>query len=147
MGYVTTVEDAPPQELIPEDTIVKAKLLEISPREQKWNDKQTGEPKSATFLNWKWEIIGGEFDKKWVWGSCDARLSNHPSNKFRNWSESLLNRQLPVGEPFDTDDLIGLTAEISITHRADKKDPAKKYAEVDEVIPSEGGFALDEPPF
>lgn len=149
MGFTTTVEDAPAPELIPEDTIVQARLLDITDKTINWTDKNTKEAKSALFLNWKWEITGaGEYQGKWVYGSCDARLSNHPSNKFRNWSESLLGRQLGVGDPFDTDELIGLSAEISIKHRADKKDPEKKYAEVDEVIPLDGGFQLsDEPPF
>ena len=146
MGYQTEVEDAPAPELIPEDTILKAKLVEIKPRDAHWT--RDGEAHSATFLNWKWLVLAGEYIDKYVYGSCDARLTNHPGNKFRNWSESLLNRELPVGTPFDTDDLIGLTAEISIGHRADKKDPEKKYSEVDEVIPTEDGFSVStDPPF
>lgn len=146
MGYTAEVEDEK-VDIIPEDTIVRAQLLEIAPKEISWTDKQTHEPKSTTILEWKWEVVTGEFKGKWVRGSCDAKLSSHPGNRFRNWSESLLGRQLPVGTAFDTDDLIGLQADISIRHRADKKDPAKKYVEVDEVIPLGGGFDLEEPPF
>jgi hypothetical protein len=46
-----------------------------------------------------------------------------------------------------TDDLIGLRAEISIGHRQDKKDALKVWEYVDEVMPVDGGFDLNEPPF
>jgi hypothetical protein len=59
----------------------------------------------------------------------------------------LLGRQIPVGMGIDTDDLIGLQAEISIGHRQDKKDALKVWEYVDEVMPVDGGFDLNEPPF
>jgi len=147
MGLTFTTEDQPDL-TIPADTIHRAKLIELKPREINWIDKKTNEPKSKTLLEWWWEIQGGEYASRRVKGECDAKLSNHPGNRFHNWAETLLGRQIPVGMGLDTDDLLGLQAEISVGHRPDKKDPAKVWEYVDEVMPVSGGFALsDEPPF
>jgi hypothetical protein len=81
-----------------------------------------------------------------VKGSIDARLSNHPKNQFRMWAEAMLDRQIPVGMVIDTDDLVGLSAEIVIGHRPDKKDPNKVWEEVAGVIPLSGAQS-SEPPF
>lgn len=145
MGYVTSVEDGTPDGPdIPEDTIHKARVRSITPKEIHWkrNDKDL----STTLLNWRFEVTDGEFVGRNVWGSTDARLSLDPRNKYRPWAETLLGRTLDVGTALDTDDLIGLTCEIAITYRADRTDPAKKYVEVGDLIPTVE-FAYQEPPF
>lgn len=148
MGLTFTVEDAPDL-TIPEDTILRARLNDISDKTLNWKDRKTGEDKSSVILEWAWEVVGeGEYKGRTVKGTCDAKISNHPNNKFRVWAESLLGRELPMGMGVDTDDLIGLVADISVGHRPDRKDPAKKWEFVDEVIPVSGGFTVDsEPPF
>lgn len=151
MGYQATNEEYVPDtsEQIPADTIHPAKLLDVTVQPIQWKDKVTGDTKTADLLKWKWEITEGDYAGKWVWGSCDARLSTHPKNQFRNWSETLLGREVPPGLIIDTDDLLGLEAQITIKHRADKKDPAKVYVEVDEVLPGgDTGWSFDDqPPF
>lgn len=151
MGYQATTEEyvAEPVDLIPANTIHSAQLKDVTVQPISWTDKASGEARSADLLKWKWEITDGEYVGKWVWGSCDARLSTHPKNQFRNWSETLLGREIPPGLVIDTDDLLGLPAQISIKHRPDKKDPAKVYVEVDEVMPAgDTGWSFDDnPPF
>lgn len=147
MGLTFTTEDQPDL-TIPADTIVRAKLIELKPREINWTDKKTNEAKSKTLLEWWWEVQSGEYKDRRIKGECDAKLTNHPGNRFHNWSETLLGRQIPVGMGIDTDDLLGLSADISVGHRPDKKDPAKVWEYVDEVMPISGGFAMsEEPPF
>lgn len=148
MGLTFVVEDAPDL-TIPEDTIIRARLNEISDKTINWTDRNTNEQKSSVLLEWKWEVVAeGQYKGRKLRGECDAKISNHPRNKFRAWAESLLGRELPMGMGIDTDDLVGLVADISIAHRADRKDPSKKYEYVDEVIPVNGGFSVnDEPPF
>lgn len=148
MGLQFNTEDQPDLTL-PEDTLFRATLIEIKPKEINWNDKKTGEAKSKTLLDWWFEVTSeGKYKGRKVRAECEARLTNHPDNRFHNWAETLLGRQIPVGVGVDTDDLVGLPCEISIRHEADRKDASKKYERVDEILPVTGGFDLnDEPPF
>lgn len=151
MGLTFTTEDQPDLTL-PEDTIFRAQLEEIKPKEISWPDKQNpGQTKTATLLQWWW-VIKGAPDEKYIGrkikGECDAKLTNHPGNRFHNWAETLLGREIPAGVGVDTDDLVGLSADISVRHEPDKKDPGKSYERLDEVLPITGGFDRDtEPPF
>lgn len=145
-----TVEDAPDL-TIPEDTIVRARLQEVKEKTIEWKDKKTGEPKEATLLEWWWEVIDervgeGMYQGRKIKGECDARLTNHERNKFRNWSEAILGRELGVGMGVDPEeDLVGLVAEISISHRKYMKNKEERIAEeVDEVMSI---TASDEVPF
>lgn len=141
------VEDAPDL-TIPEDTIVRARLEEIKEHRFEWTDKKTGERKEGHMLQWWWEVTAeNEYNGRKIKGECDAKISSHPRNRFRGWAETLLGRELPPGMPIDTDDLVGLSADISIRHDKDKKDPSKVYERVDEVIPITGAFDVGAPPF
>lgn len=149
MGLVFTTEEQKDLTL-PEDSIHRAKLLEIKQRTINWTNAEG--PQSRDILEWWWEITksssGDEFVGRRVKGECPAKLTNHPGNRFHNWAETLLGRQIPPGMGIDTDDLIGLQAEVSIGHRQDKKDPNKVWEFVDEVLPADGAFSLnDAPPF
>ena len=137
---------------LPEDSIHVAKLVDLKTRDVPYKDKNDGSDKTFTKLEWWWEItataIGDQYIGRKVKGECPAELTSHPSNRFRNWAETLLGREIPVGMQLDTEDLLGLSAEVSIGHRPDRKDPAKIWEYVDEVLPLSGGFDLnDEPPF
>lgn len=141
-----------PDLTIPEDTIIRAKLLEIKDKTIEWRDKQTGEPRSAVLLEWWWEPTGDEWvlpdgRKRRVKGECDARLSNHPGNKFRTWAEALLNRELTVEMKLDTEDLVGLQADITVKHRTfkGKTGEDRTIEEVFEVFPLAG--SSDDLPF
>jgi len=148
MGMQFTTEDQPDLTL-PEDTFFKAQLIEIKPKEIEWNDRKSGEHKQKTLLEWWWEVKSDDqYNGRKIKGECEARLTNHPNNRFHNWSEALLQREIPAGMGIDTDDLVGLMAEITVRWEPDKKDPSKKYERLDEVTPVTAGFAMsDEPPF
>lgn len=147
MGYTFIVQDAPDL-TIPEDTICRARLNGLEKKTISWNDRQTGEAKTTELMEWSWEVISGNHQGRKVRGTCDAVISNHPRNKFRLWAEAILDKRIDSGEPFDTDDLVGQIADVSIGHRPDKKDPSKKFEFVDEVIPISGGLSSQsEPPF
>lgn len=152
MGLQFVVEDAPDLTL-PEDKIFRAQLVEIKEHSFTWTDRKENPPveRTATTLQWWWQVKSSdEYNGRKVKGECDPKLSNHPRNRFRMWAEALLQRELPLGMQIDSDDLVGLTADITVRHRPDKKDPSKKYEEVDEVMPvtsTSGGWGTDEPPF
>ena len=127
---------------LPADSIHRARLNEIKERSFEFNDRQTGEKKTSTNLEWWWEITrpGSGLDDGYIGrrvkGECRPKLTNRPGNKLREWSEAILDREIPVGMQVDTDDLIGLEAEIVIGHRVDKKDPTRVWEEVVGVLPA-----------
>ena len=152
MGLQFTCEDAPDLTL-PENKIFRAQLKEMKVHTFTWTDQRAQPPAEveSQILQWWWEVQSSdEFNGRKVKGESDVKLSNHPRNRFRGWAEVLLARDIPEGMVVDTDDLVGLTADITVKHRADKKDPSKKYEEVDDVmsVGGDGGTGWgNEPPF
>lgn len=147
------VEDEPDR-TIPEDTIVRARLEEVKeetiPFTYKRGEKK-GQKGEFTKLTWWWLVTDKEageglYEGRKIKGECDAKLTNHPGNKFRNWSEAILGRELEVGQGVDPEeDLQGLVADISIKHRKYESGGEERIAEeVDEVISAGGG---DDVPF
>lgn len=149
MQFITEDE---PDLTFPEDTIARARLEEIKMRSFDWTDKATGDKNTSTKLEWWWRVLstsaGEQYIGRKVKGECNAKLSNRGDNRFRVWAEALLNREIPVGMAVDTDDLVGLTAEIVIGIEDDRKDPLKKWNRVTDVVAvMDSGFAGSEPPF
>ena len=146
MQFLTEDE---PDLTLPEDSIHRARLEEIKLRTFEWTDRKTGEQKEGQSLEWWWEItstgLGPEYVGRKVRGECPAKISNRGNNKFRIWAEALLGRDIPVGMAIDTDDLVGLEAEIVIGHRQDRKDKTRFYEFVSDVASVEASY--DEPPF
>lgn len=132
------VEDAPDL-TIPADTVVRGRLEEIKLHEFDYTNKE-GNPDHGAVLQWWFEVTDTRAgDGKWltrkVKGETDTKISNHPRNRFRQWAEVLLGRDLAEGQGIDTDDLIGLSCDLQIDHQADKKDPAKTYERVSSLLP------------
>lgn len=146
MKFVTQDE---PDLTLPEDSIHRARLEDLNHRTFEWTDYKTGEKKQGETLEWYWAITSSstpEYIGHKVRGECKPILSNRDGNRFRMWAEALLNREIPVGMAVETDDLVGLEAEIVIGHRVDKKDPSKKWPYVTDVAPLDGSSQV-EPPF
>lgn len=143
-----TMEDAPDLTL-PDDSIHRARLQEIKPRSFEWTDKEN-QKREGNVLDWWWEItstnVGPQYVGRNVKGTCDARLTNHSKNQFHAWASALLGREITVGMAVDTDDLVGLEAEIVVQHQKNKKDPTKVYEVVTDVVPLSGAYDTD-PPF
>lgn len=128
---------------LPAGVLLKARLDSLDVRDIPFTDKKTGEAKSFQKIEWIFKVIDGEFQGKEVRGETSAYLTDHPENKFRNWSEALLNRSLDLGFVLDESDLVGATSLITVKYVADRKDEEKKWPRIDDVIP----LAEDEPPF
>lgn len=153
MGRQFMTEDEPDLTL-PEDSIHRARLQEVKVRTFTYPDRDNpGKDKTGETLEWWWEVtrpgsgLGNEYIGRKVKGECKPRLSNRPGNRFREWAEALLDREIPVGMSVDLDDLIGLEGEIVIGHRRDKKDNAKVWEEVIGVLPASSGNVDTAPPF
>lgn len=143
----TTEEE--PDRTLPEDSIHRARLEEITLRTFTWY--KDGVPTEGKTLDWWWQItstkLGPDYIGRRVKAECKPALTNRGDNRFRIWAEALLHREVPVGMAIDTDDLVGLEAEIVIGHRDDRKDSNKKWEFVSDVIPLAEGLQSDEPPF
>lgn len=141
--YVTKEEE---DRTIPEGTVATAKLTEVKEVTIPYVDKKDGISKTFTKLEWWFEIIDGDHAGRKIRGECPAELSSHPANKFRLWSEALLERTIDVGVEIDPqNDLVGCLADIRVGHVPNKKDPSRVYENVIEVIPVSGN--IDQPPF
>lgn len=149
-----------PDLTIPENTVARARLEKLDHHTFDWTDRQTGEMKTSSKLVWTWRILStnadGDYAGRTVRGECKAKLSNRDDNRFRAWTEALINQEIPVGMRIDTDDLIGLSADVVIGIEPDRKDPLKKWNRVTDVIPAtsrpgpagpRGAFQSAEPPF
>lgn len=144
-----TTEDEPDLTL-PEDSIHRARLMELKLRTRDWVDATSGEKKEIKSLEWWWEItstaLGPQYIGRRVKGECNPKITNRPGNRFREWAQAILNRDIPTGMVLDTDDLVGLEAEIVIGHQPNKKDPSRPWENVTDVAPVSDGFG-NEPPF
>jgi hypothetical protein len=119
--------------LLPDDEIFLAAVISIEQRTFTWTDrKDPGHPveKEGQELVWKWEIQEGPYKTRWAFGSTRTRVGG-TNNPLLDWVEALYGRSLAVGEEFDTDDLIGMIANITVRHETSSK--GKPYATVDTV--------------
>lgn len=140
-----------PDLTLDEDTIIRARLDSIEYRTFDWTDRRTGEQKTGEVLEWYWEITSASHGEKYVGrklrGRCSPKSTNREGNKLREWAEALLDRQIPVGMEIDTDDLVGLEAEVVIGHETDRKDASRVWDRVVGVLPLTGGAQDVNPPF
>lgn len=137
-----------PDLTLPRDSIHRARLVSITSRDV----TNSSTNKTSTWLRFTWEItvpgdgLGYEYIGRRVSGECFAKMSNRDGNKLREWSEAILGREIPVGMTVDTDDLVGLEAEIIIDHEQDRKDAKKVWERVSAVLPIADRQSA-EPPF
>ena len=126
-----TAEESQPFELIPEGTILAAKVKSIEEVSE-----YGGKPLKFPKLDWKFEVTeAGPWEDYTVRGSTSQKFTLHEKAKLTNWSATLLGRMFEVGEGLDTDDLIGLPCRILIEHQQDKDDPERMWMRVGEVMP------------
>lgn len=116
-------------EMIPEGTIIAAKVSEIEQKTLDFGDR----------LNWKFEITEeGPFKEYKINGSTSMKFTIDPPSKFYEWTVQLLGRSFELGEVVDTDDLIGLPCRIEIEHQPDREDPNRSWMRAATVIGPRG---------
>lgn len=139
MGRTFTAQE-PKFKNIPEETIVRGKLMEIKEDHRSGTSTRTGKPYDFKKLIWWFEVQSDDYLKD---DGTKRRIKGETSNSFEvgslfhQWAETLLGRDIPIGLGVDLEDLIGLPADITIRHEADRKDPAKKWERVDMVMPAD----------
>lgn len=126
-----------------------AELQSVTERTIEYTRKKDGNGKKAgdkdSFVKWVWEfkITEGEYAGMTARGETEDRLTNREDNLVRQWSETLLNTTIEVGQGLDTDTLIGLPCVITVRHEEPrpKKDGSGNWYDcpVDDVFPASGG--------
>lgn len=133
-----TVEES---DVLPEDTIFTVTLEELGEIERQKRDKPD---EKFQKLKWKFRVESPDkFVGKTVYAETSPKLTVDDHNPFRRYAVALLAREIPLGMPIDTDDLVGLRCKLSVKHDP-KTDGQGVWVRVDEVMPAGDS---DEPPF
>ena len=127
---------------IPEGILVPAMLISVEQVDIPFTDKKD---QKKIFTKWEWEFQtqgDGGFGGITVKGNTEPKVTNADGQRgslhlARPWVEALLGRELGLGEPLDTEDLVGLPCQITVSWqepRAKKEGKGYWYnCEVDEV--------------
>lgn len=103
--------------------------------------KKAGDKGSFDKWEWEFEITDGDYKGASAYGDTDARLTTRDDDVVRQWAETLMGREIEIGEEFDTDNIIGYSCLISVRHDdpRPKKDGGFFYGcPVDDVLPASG---------
>lgn len=115
-------------DLIPDGEVVGVRLEEITTRTVNFG--------SGTRLNWKFLVTEeGPYKGHTIYGDTSDSFVIHSECKAYNWAKSLSGDDYEGADVFDTDDLVGLPARVIVFHRPDRKDPARKWVNVRDVLP------------
>ncbi len=125
------------REEFPHESVFEAQLEEINvrltPRKDGKGDNQ--------WVDFWFRITGSDLGEQFIgrrvkgsaFGSLKAQAGDF--GRFNRWSAALLGKEeIELGYHLDTDDLIGLTATIMIVQKPDRRDPARTWPEVEEVV-------------
>ena len=143
----------------PDDVQYSGKLLAVEEQTINFTYKESSAAvksgraragEAGSFKKWRWTfaVVGGEFDGEKITTDTNAGITNRADDKARQFAETLLGRELGIGEDFDSDSIVGLPCTFTVKH----DEPVEKkngetgyYCSVDDVFPA--GSAYDEPPF
>jgi hypothetical protein len=76
---------------------------------KKYNVQDTHE------VSFKFRIVGGDFDGRWVWGSANASWDETDGCRLFGWTKEIMGVDtLPSGFVFDTDNLVSLNCRIHV---------------------------------
>lgn len=129
---------------LPEDTIFEGMLVKVDERNIKGT---SAKGKAYDFNLWEWEFVitSGEYQGLKATGTTEDHLNNleEPRGRAklaRPWYETLLGRQIAIGEAVDTDtQIVGLPCKFTVKHEEPrpKKDGGFWYGcEVEDVFPA-----------
>lgn len=132
-------------DLIPEGTIVPARLENVEPNTFDWKGEKVHK------LRWHFLITEqGEWYGKTIQGSTSTAFTAHPNCKAYSWAVAISGKQFKDGEELDTDDILGMPCQIIIKHREDSQ--GRTWMDVRDVAPAARAAAgapaqSDESPF
>ena len=140
---------------LPEDTLFVGKLNAVEVRtinfvlKKDVGTRKAGEASSFDKWVWEFEVTEGAYTGDRAWGETEDELNNLEeargnSHLVRPWAETLLGRQITIGEDFDTDQVVGLPCKFTVSHDEPrlKKDGGYYHGcPVDDVFPASSAAA------
>lgn len=127
-------QEAPPQEAIPEHTILVMEIVDVKEVEKPWKDDD-GNPVNRVEFSFVVREPEGEnsrFDGRKIWGETPTTFSRSDRCKLRAWAQEILSEKL--GNTLDTDILIGRRCR-GVVHQRIKKNTDQVYNFVHDVLP------------
>lgn len=133
------------REIIPDSTAFEATVLSVEQKDSRWLVNPDNESEGyKQELNFKVQLIdpnNDAYDKRWLWGSCTAWLSDSPQNKLRQWAIAILDLDLlPEGYILETDDFVGKQCRV-IVEQWTSKDGEKTGNAIKDFRPTKGNRA------
>lgn len=132
---------------LPEDVLINARLDRVEYVEIPFTYRQGPKQGQQGLLQkWEWEFAClGEYEGITAKGNTEPKITNATEQGgslklARPWYETLLTREMTVGEDIDTDLLLGLPCQITVKHQEPR--PRKDgdgfwfNVEVDDVYPA-----------
>ena len=123
-----TTEEGGDLELIPEYDKVNVMLSKVELNEFTWEDENVQK------LRWHFTVTDdGPWKGKDVTGDTSLTFKAHPNCKAYNWAVAIAGREYAPGDPFDTDEILGMRATVVIGHKPQKK-TGRVFMRVNEVL-------------
>lgn len=132
---VFVLEDSNYAGPIEDDTVVPAEVLKVALQIKPFKDDDGNEIKKVVF-QFRVDDPDSPHDGTMLWGETYPSFTTHPRNRLRQWSEILLDTQLPPGYTLDTDSLIGTRCRLIVGLRKNLKGEEKNW--VKDLIPLNG---------
>lgn len=133
----------------PAETILELKIMESEIK------TQSGRNGDWEKVECKFKILGiqvigdggnpDDYDNwigKEIWGSVPFKLTDHPENRLRQWSEAIFRQDIGIGFELDTDLFVNRQVR-GVTGTWIKKVGGQEYLrhQVDSLLPFNGGSA------
>ena len=101
-------------ELIPDGTIVPAKVVEVKRETTKMKDQVTGDPVEQ--IVFKFALLTDDYGEgKVVWGRTSTKFSTHENCRLHAWVLEIMGvNELPAGFRLDLQDLVGNECRVSV---------------------------------
>lgn len=93
--------------VIEEHTVLNTEVVTIEEEENPFFKNEDGtQQRNVVF---KFKVLGGEHDGRFVWGRTPTTWSTNEKCKLRGWAEEILGTTIPTKPlpPLNTDDMIG----------------------------------------
>jgi hypothetical protein len=100
---------------IENDTILRAKLIEMKTVTKNFKDDKTGLPVERVQLNFEVTDPDSEFDGRRVMGETSTNFVAHSKCKLYTWVQAMMGQQLPEGFVVNTDHLMGSEVNILVS--------------------------------
>lgn len=145
---------------LPSDVLFTARLESVKERRTQFTYQahhktvvngraRVGEAGEVVKWMWEFKITSGQYADEKVWAETDPKITNLADDQVRHWAETLLGRELEIGEEFDTDLVVGLACQFTVRHEdpRPKKDGSGNFygVSVQDLFPAPSEY--DEPPF